>query len=225
VAMDLGAPGNLSEIVGVPVDVSRRLKRGWRLERKGGTPRLVVPEQLESAPHEVLEQLGLWVAAVLRPSPGSRLRKAQAARKVFEWMGETETKAPRESSQGQFFDLRPLFDQLNGELFEGRLSATLRWTPRFGTTSTHRKLGGADVLTISRRFDGEKVPLDAVKGVLAHEMLHIAHPPKGNGTRRHVHHQEFRRAERALPFYAAWQVWEKEQAHRPWWKRILGRKR
>jgi len=221
--MDLSASGNLSEIVGVPVEFSRRLKRGWRLERKAGGAGLVVPERLETAPREVQEMLGIWVAAVTRPSPGSRLRKAQAARKVFEWMGETEAKAPQESSQGQFFDLRPLFDRLNQELFDGRLSAVLRWTPRFGSTSTHRKQGNVDVVTISRRFDGAKVPLEAVLGVLAHEMLHIAHPPKGNGTRRHVHHQEFRRAERALPFYAAWQAWEREQAHRPWWKRILGR--
>lgn len=223
--MDLG-PVSLAECVGVPVKVAPRLRRGWRLERTGGHPVLVVPASLEAPPPEIAHALSRWVQAVIRPSPGSRLRQKQAAREVFEWLGDTGERTPRESSLGRHWDLRPLFDELNREHFEGRLQAVLRWTPREGTTSTHRKAGGSDLLTISRRFDGPKVPREAVLGVLSHEMLHIALPPRvGSGLRRNVHHKAFRQAERAFPFHAAWMAWEAEQARAPWWKRILGRKR
>lgn len=217
------SPLSLRETLGVAVDVSPRLRRGWRLERAPSGARLVIPSRLEDAPGEVQEALSAWVTTVLRPSPGSRLRRRQAARTVFAWMGDAGERLPREASQGKHFDLRPHFDKLNRDYFQGRLTAVLRWTPRAGTTSTHRKVAGSDVITISRRFDGPKVPAEALWGVLSHEMLHIALPPTGNGTRRNVHHKAFRAAERAFPFFPAWMAWEKEQATRPWWKRILRR--
>ncbi len=117
--------------------------------------------------------------------------------------------------------MRPLFDELNEAYFEGRLKAVLRWTPRAGTTSTHRKAAGHDLITVSSRFDGPKVPREAVLGVLSHEMLHIALPPREGALRRHVHHKAFRQAERAFPFHRAWMAWEAEQARAPWWKRLL----
>lgn len=221
-AFDLGAPPRtLTEIVGVPVKVAPRLKRGWRLERNAGHPELVVPKHLEDPPEEIALALSRWVRSVLHPSPGSRLRQKEAAREVFAWMGETGERLPREESKGSHWDLRPLFDELNATYFEGRLEAVLRWTPRAGTTSTHRKAAGRDLITVSSRFDGPQVPREAVLGVLSHEMLHIALPPREGALRRHVHHQAFRRAERAFPFHAAWMAWEAEQARRPWWKRLL----
>jgi hypothetical protein len=225
-SMDFDAvPPSLGETLGVPVDVSPRLRRGWRLVREASGARLVIPPRLEEAPGEVREALSDWVATVLRPSPGSRHRRRVAARAVFAWMGDAGERIPREASRGRFFDLRPHFDQLNRQYFQGRLSAILRWTPRAGATSTHRKAGGCDVITISRRFDGPKVPPEALWGVLSHEMLHIELPPTGEGLRRNVHHRAFREAERAFPFHRAWMAWEKEQALRPWWKRILRRSR
>jgi hypothetical protein len=224
-AFDLEA-GNLTEIVGIPVRVVPRLKRGWRLERKGGLAELVIPLRLEAPPPEIAQALAQWVHAVLKPSPGSRLRQKEAAKVVFGWMGEAGERLPKEASHGRHWDLRPLFDELNADYFQGSLEAVLRWTPREGTTSTHRKSAGAHILTISSRFDGPSVPREAVLGVLSHEMLHIALPPKeGGGVRRHVHHKEFREAERAFPFHRAWREWEEQQARAPWWKRILRRKK
>ncbi|MEN9353225.1 MAG: hypothetical protein RL318_550 [Fibrobacterota bacterium] len=206
--------------------VAPRLRRGWRLERKGAMPELVVPAVLEGAPLEVAQALAQWVHSVTKPSPGSRVRQKQAAKVVFAWMGDAGERLPSEVSKGRHWDLRPLFDELNLRYFQGELQAVLRWTPREGTTSTHRKVAGIDLLTISRRFDGPAVPREAVLGVLSHEMLHIAIPPReGSGVRRIVHHKAFREAERAFPFHAAWREWEAEQSRSPWWKRLLGRKK
>ncbi len=202
-----------TEIPGVTVKVAPRLRRSWRLERHVGRAVLVIPAALETAPAEVQQALSSWTGTVLRPAPGTRAKRQAVERIIFGWLGEKQPlRVPPEAPAGRFCDLRPLFDELNATYFGGRLEAVLRWTPRAGTTSFHQRIGDRDVITVSRRFDGRDVPREAILGVLSHEMLHIALPPKTGGKRRVVHHRAFREAERAFPFYEVWRAWELAQA-------------
>lgn len=199
----------------------RRLRRSWKLERpRSAHPVLHLPRRLEEAPEEVWAALGQWVRASLRPSPGSRSRAREAARKVFAWLGDEEPqRLPGGSARGRCHDLEPLFERLNREHFQGRVQALVRWSPRPGSLSTHRTVntatGERHVITLGQIYDDPDVPVYAVEGVLFHEMLHAVHPPKkGSGARRHVHHAEFRRAEQAFPGYAAWREWEHREIPR-----------
>lgn len=198
---------------------SRRMKRSWRLERPRTRPVLHLPEQLREAPEEVWEALGDWVIAQMRPSPGSRLRARLASRIVFEWMGTPLEREPKGSPAGAHHDLQAIFNHLNQAHFNGRMKATIRWSPRPGGLSTHRIIQTAEgmrhLITIGQVYDHPSVPLFAVEGVVYHEMLHMAHPPRKTGPlKRHVHHREFREAEQAFPGYHKWKTWEATEMHR-----------
>jgi hypothetical protein len=196
---------------------SSRLKRSWRLESPRG-PRSVLhlPASLRNAPPEIWRSLGAWVRASRKPSPGSKSASRQSANAVFAWLGEPVDRLPVGGSKGRFHDLAPIFERLNRVHFDGRLSAIVRWSPKPGGLSTHRTLrlvdGTRHVITIGQLYDHKDVPLVAVEGVLFHEMLHIEHPPRGDGARRHVHHAQFRQAERAFVGYQAWKDWERQEA-------------
>lgn len=52
------------------------------------------------------------------------------------------------------------------------------------------------------------IPDEVVLHVIHHELMHIKHPPiDGSGSKRIVHHKEFRKAERAFPLYKAAMAW------------------
>jgi len=203
------------DLRGMAVVFARRMRRSWKMERpRSAHPVLHLPARLEQAPDEVWVALAHWVRASLKPSPGSKARARAAAREVFAWLGaELPERLPIGSGRGRHHDLGPIFDRLNQEHFKGQLQALVRWSPRPGTLSTHRTVqtpdGERHVITIGQIYDDPDVPVHAVAGVLFHEMLHAIHPPRqGSGSRRHVHHAEFRRAERSFPGYAAWREWE-----------------
>jgi hypothetical protein len=200
---------------GVPVEYSNRRRRGWRLVRENGQWVCQAPEALRQAPPEIQADLQEWIRSAARPFPGSRRRRRECERRIFAWMSpRVPDRVPRGTSQGRALDLQELFEEINGLHFEGRLRATVRWSPRLGGLSTHQELstqeGVRHLITISRAYDGEEVPRMAVGGVLFHEMCHIAYPPRqGRGGKRMVHHKEFRVAERLYPHWVQWRDWEK----------------
>lgn len=224
-ALRIGEPwgargGNLdNDLSDMTIVFSSRLKRSWRLEHpRGPLPVLHLPKGVAAAPDAIWEALASWVRSSRKPFPGSRAQSRKAAQEVFAWLGERTDRAPVGDGQGLHHDLVPIFDRLNRDHFQGRLSAIVRWSPKPGGLSTHRTLqlagGPTHVITIGQIYDHKDVPLFAVEGVLFHEMLHIELPPRGDGARRHVHHAQFRQAERAYPGYQAWKEWELREAHR-----------
>ena len=52
---------------------------------------------------------------------------------------------------------------------------------------------------ISRVFDHPRVPRYAVEYIVYHEMLHLKHPVRLEGSRRSVHSPEFQAEERQFP--------------------------
>lgn len=204
----------------VPVVFSSRRRRGWRLVRENGHWICQAPEAMRQAPADIQADLQEWIRAAVRPFPGSRRRRRECERRIFAWMApHVPDKVPSGSSRGAALDLQELFAELNNSHFQGRLEATVRWSPRLGGLSTHQELktreGRVHLITISRAYDGEDVPRLAVGGVLYHEMCHIAHPPRpGSGGKRMIHHKEFREAERQYPQWIQWREWEKSYLHK-----------
>jgi len=56
-----------------------------------------------------------------------------------------------------------------------------------------------NAIIVSRIFDHPKVPRYAVEYIVYHEMLHLRHPVKLNGSRRCVHSAAFHAEERLFP--------------------------
>jgi hypothetical protein len=95
-----------------------------------------------------------------------------------------------------------VFDDLNARYFKGELERpALSWSRQ----RTRRVFGHHDgihrTIIISRTIDSPRVPLFALEYVLYHEMLHIKHPPRSNGSRRIYHSREFRADERRFENY------------------------
>jgi hypothetical protein len=117
-------------------------------------------------------------------------------------------------ARGQYYDLRVLFDELNAEFFGGGLDSFVKWGAAGSVTSyqtfrTDRDGNRRSVITIAGVYDSPRVPLYAVKGVLLHEMLHIAFPPSKVNGRNRIHGPEFSAAERRSPYFAPWRAWER----------------
>jgi SprT-like family protein len=113
--------------------------------------------------------------------------------------------------QGKHYNLINLFDQMNGEYFERRLSAVgLGWSLR----KSRRILGHFDPshnsITISRVFDDPCVPEPVVSYVLYHEMLHARFSTSSNFDLKNRHSCEFKSEERKFKWYQDANDWLKE---------------
>jgi len=117
-------------------------------------------------------------------------------------------------TQGRYYDLRELFDSLNNEYFEGRITAKISWgkkNPRWAVRK--RTLGSysshTNTIRINPVLDRKNVPHYVIKFIIYHEMLHSdMHIEKKNG-RRLVHTPEFKKRERMFEYYEKAISWEK----------------
>jgi len=104
------------------------------------------------------------------------------------------------SARGKVYDLDAIFEDLNARLF-----ASLMARPRMSWSQGRARnlLGHYDpahnAIVVSRIFDHPAVPRYAVEYIVYHEMLHLRHPVKLNGSRRCVHSAEFRAEEKLFP--------------------------
>ena len=123
--------------------------------------------------------------------------------------------------EGDYFDLRRIFQDLNARYFRGRLrNYKVMWGRRrkhrprecfvFGTIQEEDRL-----IRINPMLDQPWVPLWFLRYVLYHEMLHSVVPeePLANGRRR-VHTEEFNRRERQFRGYQKARRWEEENLAR-----------
>jgi SprT-like family len=123
--------------------------------------------------------------------------------------------------EGEHFDLRRTFDQLNARYFRNRLRGyKVMWGRRrkqrpreyfiFGTIQEQDR-----VIRINPLLDQPWVPLWFLRYILYHEMLHSVVPDESlRGGRRRVHTEEFNRRERQFRGYARARRWEEDNLAR-----------
>lgn len=104
------------------------------------------------------------------------------------------------SAQGRTYDLEAIFEDLNRRFFHGLLARPLMTWSRH---TSRQNLGHYDpahnTIVISRIFDRPDMPQYAVEYLVYHEMLHLKHPVKLNGSRRCVHPKAFQEEEKLFP--------------------------
>lgn len=163
---------------------------------------------LEGAPAPVIEALAHILLGKLYRKPVPRMyahryrlylnrrdvrRQAHLVRQI---RGRKFISGP----QGEHYNLEEIFERLSARYFNGLLGR-----PQLGWSRgmSRRMLGHFDpshnAIVISRIFDREGTPLLALEYVMYHEMLHLRYPVDHSGTRRCVHTQEFKAAERQFP--------------------------
>jgi predicted metal-dependent hydrolase len=104
------------------------------------------------------------------------------------------------TAQGRHYNLEEVFEELNRRFFHGLLARPLMTWSRH---SSRQSLGHYDpahnTIVISRVFDRSDMPRYAVEYLVYHEMLHLKHPVKLNGSRRCVHPKAFQEEEKLFP--------------------------
>jgi hypothetical protein len=177
-----------------------RLREGRLLVR--------LSDLLEGAPDGVLRAIAHILLAKMYRQPidrgyAARYRKyvgshdiVRKAHLVRQMRGRKLLRSPR----GRFYDLDPVFEDLNTRFFHGLMARPrLSWSQ----TKTRRILGHYDpahnAIIISRIFDHSAVPRYVLDYIVYHEMLHLKHPVKLRGSRRCVHSAEFQAEEKLFP--------------------------
>jgi predicted metal-dependent hydrolase len=104
------------------------------------------------------------------------------------------------SPRGKHYDLEAIFEDLNRRFFYGLLARPLMtWSRHASRQSLGHYDPAHNTIVISRVFDRADMPSYAVEYLVYHEMLHLKHPVKLNGSRRCVHPKSFQDEERLFP--------------------------
>jgi len=117
---------------------------------------------------------------------------------------------------GKHFNLQEIFDALNSEYFNGRLSSSITWG-RFSPRQAVKKrtLGSyraeTDTIRINPVLDRRGVPRYFVEYVVYHEMLHAAVGVRQKNGRRIIHSREFKQREKLYRHFDRAVRWERER--------------
>ncbi|MDR0305766.1 MAG: SprT-like domain-containing protein [Chitinispirillales bacterium] len=219
------ASGNLKIVI------SKRLKKSWRVKVcfRTGDRVLTLPSVLENPPQEIKSCLLNWamlpVSSKARRSPGFVRAKRELENMIRAYMESCGVKKERVSrinplifehqTKGFNYNLQKIFDTVNRAYFKGEIRSYIRWGQNASRTSYQTiridKDGNPfNLITISGVYDSPLVPEHVIYGLVYHEMLHIAIPPRLVNGRRVVHGKDFKLAEKKYPFYDQWIEWERE---------------
>jgi len=167
---------------------------------------------LEGAPVPVLRAIAHILLAKMYRKPIERTQAARYRRYIHSHEIRNKAHLVRQvrgrkriaSAQGRVYDLDAIFEDLNLRFFGG-MQARPRMSWSHGRSRS--LLGHYDpahnAIVVSRIFDQPAVPRYAVEYIVYHEMLHLRHPVRLNGSRRCVHTPEFRAQEKLFPQFDA----------------------
>jgi hypothetical protein len=130
---------------------------------------------------------------------------------------EPKSRQIRICTNGRFHNLREIFNALNSEYFEGKITALITWRRGNKYAVKKRTLGSyskhTNTILINSVLDRRNVPNCFIRYVVYHEMLHSVMEEKMGNGRRSVHTPEFRKRERLFKEYEKAVSWEKRNLH------------
>jgi predicted metal-dependent hydrolase len=178
------------------------------IEWNSWTIRIKVSQIFKNAPKHILTIIGvILLSRVYRSKVDHKLRNTynEYTRTLNQKLPPAR---PDYQPQGDYFDLRTIFDRLNNRHFDGSLIVkNIGWSKQ----NSYRRLGfydrKRDLIVISRLFDATVVPLKVIEYLMYHEMLHVRFPEEIKNHRRRIHPPQFRAAEKEFPEYEAIQAW------------------
>lgn len=177
-----------------------RLRQGRILVR--------LSDLLEGAPDPVLHSILHILLAKLYREPveaahSARFRKFAGSQPISaktHLIRQVRGRKHVAGAEGVHYQLEEIFDDLNRRFFHGLMAR-----PRITWSRNHsrQRLGHYDpahnTIVVSRIFDRPGVPRYAIEYLVFHELLHLRHPVRMNGSRRSVHSRAFREEEKLFP--------------------------
>ena len=177
-----------------------RLREGKLLVR--------LSDLLEGAPDPVLRAIAHILLAKIYRKPIERTQAARYRRYVHSHDIRSKAHLVRQArgrkrigpAKGRVYDLDQIFEDLNLRLFGGMMARPqMSWSQGRARNLLGHYDPAHNAIVVSRIFDHPAVPRYAVEYIVYHEMLHLRHPVKLNGSRRCVHSAEFRAEEKLFP--------------------------
>ena len=177
-----------------------RLRQGKLLVR--------LSDLLEGAPEPVLRALAHILLAKMYRKPIQRTLVARYRKYVHSHEIRDKAHLLRQmrgrkriaSAKGKIYDLDAIFEDLNLKLFGGMMARPrMSWSHGRARNLLGHYDPAHNAIVVSRIFDHPAVPRYAVEYIVYHEMLHLRHPVKLNGSRRCVHSADFRAEEKLFP--------------------------
>lgn len=167
-----------------------------------------ISDLLEGAPAPVMEALAYILLYKLfrRPVPRAYSHRyrlylnRKEMRRSLHLVRQTRGRKLLAGPAGTHFHLDEIFEELNFRFFDGLLARpSLSWSRNPARSMLGHFDPSHNAIIISRLFDSDATPRLAVEYVLFHEMLHLRYPVEHKGSRRRVHTQEFKKAEKNFP--------------------------
>lgn len=164
------------------------------------------------ADNTVLNEIASYIAGKTRTTP--------LMRKFIDDHSPYITASRRRSitlrTEGTHHDLRTIFDSLNCEYFDNRITASITWGKRSGSSRARRRTLGSyfpnhDLIRINPILDNKNIPSYFVQYVVYHEMLHAHIGIPETGGRRSHHPEEFKIKEKEFKHYEKALGWEKKR--------------
>jgi predicted metal-dependent hydrolase len=177
-----------------------RLREGKLLVR--------LSDLLEGAPDTVLRAIAHILLAKMYRKPIERMHATRYRKYVQSHDIRSKAHLVRQvrgrkrmaSPKGRVYDLEAIFEDLNFRLFGGMMARPqMSWSQGRARNLLGHYDPAHNAIVVSRLFDHPAVPRYAVEYIVYHEMLHLRHPVKLNGSRRCVHSAEFRAEEKLFP--------------------------
>jgi len=175
---------------------------------RDGELRVRLSDLLEGAPESVLRAIAHILLAKMYRQPIARTHAARYRKYVHSHEMRSKAHLVRQlrgrkriaSAKGRYYDLEAIFEDINLRFFGGmQARPQMSWSQGLARNLLGHYDPAHNAIVVSRIFDHPHVPRYAVEYIVFHEMLHLRHPVKLNGSRRCVHSAEFRAEEKLFP--------------------------
>ncbi len=169
------------------------------------------------APKNVMEELACYIKEKSEISPLVKSYIHQGLEKV-DYRDAVDPNAL--ITQGDVYDLEELYAKVEKRYFPSPLGLRITWFgPKVPSPHGSLVLGQYQrlmyLIRIHRVMDRSDVPQQVLEYVIYHEMVHHLHQPKIDVEGRNlIHHDEFKRREKAFVGYEEVQEWIKNERGR-----------
>ena len=164
------------------------------------------------ARHDVIDEIAVFI----KRRKGSTPLLRRFVKENLIRVRNAPPKRVKINTQGNYHNLGEIYDSLNRDYFQEKLSCPITWgTGRARYAVRKRTLGSysrhANIIRINTTLDRKHVPRYFIEFVIYHEMLHADMDPTVKNGRNIVHSREFRGREKQFRDYERALNWEKKK--------------
>jgi len=179
------------------------------IRKKGAVSCVRLHRMFLCADEATLKEIGLFI----KHGSGSTTRFRAFLNKMSSVVRRKPARCFPVRTQGKCYDLCAIFERLNREYFDSRLTSVITWGTGTSRKAVRKRTLGSysnnsNTIRINPVLDKKTVPDYYVEFVVYHEMLHATIGIGEKDGRRSVHTRAFRERERLFKDYAKAIQWE-----------------